>query len=129
MVLPTASVVRVRAARDATTQRVRKEEFARANVQRSVTGASCCHPSSRPVHTARQRHSPVVLRRFYQEQRAHDAHTQALEAAGERAERRQAAGIQARERQAAAVEEVLRSDRYHDPASSSRVALQTSAGF
>ena len=50
---------------------------------------------------------PLVARRFYQEQRAHDASTRALEAAGERAERRQAAGMQARERAAAAVEEVL----------------------
>ena len=48
-----------------------------------------------------------MSRSFYQEQRRHDASTRAIEAAGERAERRQAAGIAARERQAAAVEEVL----------------------
>ena len=82
---------------------VRTCQRAEVTQRRSVSALHC----SRPVCAALLRQSHIGLRRFYQEQRAHDANTRALEAAGERAEWRQAAGIQARERQAAAVEEVL----------------------
>ena len=70
----------------------------------------------KPRQSATTATACVVLTRFYQEQRLHDASTRALEAAAEHAERKKAAAAEAELRKAAAIEEVLRAPSPTDAA-------------